>query len=331
MSDITLSHSPEPGRQAVRASRGRAVPAILAVLVLAGLGSAAFYGWRAGWLPVRHLLSVDMATAPDDAASAGPDSAADSANASQIAADVALAGAMAKVSALEQRLAELNQQALNAAGQAGRAEALLVAFAARRSIERGQPLGYLETQLRVHFGASQPVSVEQVITGAQKPVTLGALAEQFAQLEPRLAGGAPDEGGWDWLSRQFAEMFVIRHDDVPSPVPESRIARARQQIAGGRIDMAIAEVERLPSHAAAAEWLVRARDYVNTQHALDQLETAAIAVPVPQPLAAPATVSAPVPLSASPAPIASAPGSSTSAARSAPPAPATAGTPTTKP
>ncbi len=279
-----MGHSPDTRPTIGGRSRGRAVPALIALLIVGGLASAAFYGWQAGWLPLDRIASTEAAGAPDGAES---DDASEAASANQAAANAALTSAAAKVSVLEQRLAELNQQANAAAGQAGRAEALLVAFAARRSIERGQPLGYLETQLRVHFGASQPISVDQVILGAQKPVTQGSLAEQFAQLEPRLAGGAPDEGGWGWLSRQFAEMFVIRRDDVPSPMAESRIARARQQIAGGRIDMAIAEVERLPSHAAAADWLARARDYVKTQHALDQLETAAIAVPVPPVLNAP--------------------------------------------
>lgn len=311
MPDITLGQAPESRPSVGQRTRSRTGPALLALLLVAGLGGAAFYGWQAGWLPFDRHPGASLTIAPDSGDSADP---SDSASTAQAATDLVLASAAAKVSALEQRLAELNQQAANAAGQAGRAEALLVAFAARRSIERGQPLGYLETQLRVHFGATQPASVEQVILGAQKPVTLGALAEQFAQLEPRLAGGAPDEGGWGWLSRQFAEMFVIRRDDTPSPMPEIRILRARQQIAGGRIDMAIAEVERLPSRAAAAEWLARARDYVNTQHALDQLETAAIAVPVP----APVPVIAPVPA------ITAAPTAAPSAAPATPPAPSAA-------
>ena len=46
----------------------------------------------------------------------------------------------------------------------------LVAFAARRTIERGQSLGYLETQLRVRFGSTQQAAVDRVIAAAQKPV-----------------------------------------------------------------------------------------------------------------------------------------------------------------
>jgi hypothetical protein len=51
--------------------------------------------------------------------------------------------------------------------------------------------------------------------------------------------------------------------------------------------MAIIEVERMPGHDAATEWLAHARDYVMTQHALDQLETAALVTPTPPP---PATI-----------------------------------------
>jgi hypothetical protein len=70
---------------------------------------------------------------------------------------------------------------------------LLVAFAVRRAIERGQPLGYLETSMRIRFGESQPKAVDQIVAAAQKPVTLAQLSEEFTTIAPRLTGGPANE------------------------------------------------------------------------------------------------------------------------------------------
>ncbi|MFM9935590.1 MAG: hypothetical protein ACKVOL_05260 [Novosphingobium sp.] len=274
--------------QRTRSGRGRAV--FVALLILAALGGGAWYGWQSGWLKVSIANDI---ISPQPSPAALTSQAAEVTSANLAATDASLAAAAAKVSALEQRLAELNQQAVNAAGQAGQAEALLVAFAARRAIERGQALGYLESQLRVRFGSTQPVAVDRVIAAAQKPMTLAMLGESFERLSPQLIGGAKGEGTWDWLTRQIGELFVIRHADMPSPTPESRAARVREALAGGRIDMAIAEVERMPGKDAAIEWLAHARDFEMTEHALDQLETASLSFPVTPQVIKP-TVAAPI-------------------------------------
>ncbi len=284
-----------------RTGRGRAVLAVL--FILAALAGGAWYGWKTGWLEV-HVSG--LAASPIPAPSASMSQAAAQTTANLAATDAALTAAAAKVSALEQRLAELNQQAVAAAGQATQAEALLVAFAARRAIERGQPLGYLEAQLRVRFGSTQQSVVDRVIAAAQKPMTLAMLNETFEKISPQLIGGAQSEGTWDWLTRQMGELFVIRHADGPSPTAESRAMRVREALAGGRIDVAIAEVERMPGKDAATEWLAHARDFAAAQHALDQLETAALSFPPTPPVVAKPDAAAPEPV-ASPSPSASAP------------------------
>jgi len=152
----------------------------------------------------------------------------------------------------------------------------------------------------VRFGASQPTAVDEIVAATQKPVTIGGLTEEFATLEPRLVNGPANEGTWDWLSRQFGSMFVIRHDDTPSPAPESRLARARAALAGQRVDLAIAEVERMPGKDAATDWLAHARDWENAQRALDQIESAALSTPTVAPPAAKPVAIAPA--SAAPAP-----------------------------
>jgi len=275
--------------------RGPAV--VLAALVLAGLAGGAWYGWHTGWLRAGLPL-IASTPAPPPSATPSAATAAIVAQGNLIATNAALADATARLTALQQRLAELNQQAVSASGQASRAEALLVAFAARRAIERGQPLGYLETALRVRFGDTQPTAVDQIVAAAQKPVTIGGLTEEFSQLESRLVGGPANERTWDWVSRQVGSLFIIRHDDMPSPAPESRIARARAALAGQRVDLAIAEVERLPGKDAATDWLAHARDWVATERALDQIESAALSTQAPTVAPTPA----PTPTSAPPAP-----------------------------
>ena len=63
--------------------------------------------------------------------------------------------------ALEQRLARIDLQANAEEANTSHAEALLVAFAARRATERGAPLGYLEDQLKLRFGDALPVTVSR--------------------------------------------------------------------------------------------------------------------------------------------------------------------------
>ncbi|GEO00944.1 hypothetical protein NSE01_27760 [Novosphingobium sediminis] len=288
MQDMTFG-SPL-SQQRTRSGRGRVALAVL--LILAALAGGLWYGWKTGWLEV-HVSGLPEAPVPSPSASMSQAAAQTTANLA--ATDAALTAATAKVSALEQRLAELNQQAAAAAGQATQAEALLVAFAARRAIERGQPLGYLETQLRVRFGSTQQSAVDRVIAAAQKPVTLALLNETFEKASPQLIGGAASEGTWEWMTRQMSELFVIRHADSPSPTAESRAARVREALAGGRIDVAIAEVERMPGKDAATEWLAHARDFVAAERALDQLETAALSFPPTPPVAKPEAAPAPTP------------------------------------
>ena len=291
MQDMTFG-SPL-AQQRSRTGRGRAVLAVL--FILAALAGGVWYGWKTGWLEVHVSGLVPASPIPSPSASMSQAAAQTTANLA--ATDAALTAAAAKVSALEQRLAELNQQAVAAAGQAAQAEALLVAFAARRAIERGQPLGYLEAQLRVRFGATQQAAVDRVIAAAQKPVTLPMLSETFEKLSPQLIGGAKSEGTWDWMTRQMSELFVIRHADTPSPTAESRAARVREALAGGRIDVAISEVERMPGKDAATEWLAHARDYANVEHALDQLETAALSFPPTPAVVKPEAAAIPAPAS----------------------------------
>jgi hypothetical protein len=177
-----------------------------------------------------------------------------------------------------------------AAGNAARAEGLLVAIAARRAIENGAPLGYLTDQLRLRFGASQPQAVITVLQASQTPVTLQALQSELTAIDNLLVTGSREETLWATIRREFSELFVLRKADSPSPAPTQRMLRTHALVESGNIGGAIAEISAMPgaSEPAVQAWLSRARRYVETSKALDTLERSALAAPVAvAPIAAP--------------------------------------------
>lgn len=182
----------------------------------------------------------------------------------------------ARISTLESRLAAIEGQAQAAAGSAGRADALLIAFAARRAIDRGVALGYLEPLLVQRFGEKHQAAVATVITASRDPVQLDDLISAFEALGPAIRGGGPDESWWDGFKRELGSIVSIHRADVPSPQPQARYDRALARLKGGQVDAALAEVTRMPGAANADQWIVDARRYIASHRALDQLESAAL-------------------------------------------------------
>ena len=178
----------------------------------------------------------------------------------------------------------------NAADRAGRAEAILVAFAARRAIDRGTSLGYLEDQLRMRFGATQPDAVDTVIEAGREPVTIEALRQALDANATVLLN--PGANGWfDGLLNELRSLVVLHEATTPSPLPADRLARARRMLDAGQVEPALEEISRLPGAAQATKWTSAAARYVAARRALDTLETAAIIGTIPT---APVQQSAPV-------------------------------------
>ena len=182
----------------------------------------------------------------------------------------------AKVAELEQRLRAVENTSRRAAGSVGRADALLVAFATRRALDRGVPLGYLETLLADRFGAQNPRAVATIITAAREPVTLDQLIANYEQLDGALRSGAPNESLWQGLRRELASLVAVRRASVPSAKPQARYDRALAQLHNGRVDAALAETMRLPGAARAGDWVADARRYILAHRALDEVESAAL-------------------------------------------------------
>jgi hypothetical protein len=203
-----------------------------------------------------------------------------------------------RVAALEQRIGTVDTQSRAAVGNADRAEGLLVAFAARRALDRGVALGFLEALLRQRFGDSQPRAVGMIILAARNPVTLQELQLGLQEASPRLIGTPPDAGWWDAVKAELGTLITVRREGTPSTEPSERLRRASQRLEAGQVEVALAEVLRIPAHENAADWIGRARIYVAARDALDRIETAALLDPRTPPAparAAPAPAPAPQP------------------------------------
>lgn len=259
-------------RQAPPARQNRGFGAVLFAVLLAFLLGALAVGF-AVWKgvvplpPTRPAKLAVPAAAPSPIPSAGPGPAALAAHQDSLEG---------RLAALERRLDSLNSKADAASGNAARAEALMVAFAARRALDRGAPLGYLEDQLRLRFGNAQPNAVATVIEAGKSPVTLDQLLAGLDSLAPALTEAPPTEGAWSRLKRELAGLFVIRREAAPSPAPVAILTHARIMLEAGRIEDATAELRRLPGAAGATDWFTAARRFDDAHRALDVLETSAV-------------------------------------------------------
>ncbi len=199
-----------------------------------------------------------------------------------------------RVAALEARIARLEASG-GANGGSTQAEGLLLTFAARRALERGNGLGTIEGLLSQRFGARQPGAVATVIAAGRQPVTLEQLRTGFDAVIPALTGKGPDTGWWDSFTGAVSGMIRFRKAGEPTIDPAIAVAHAAQLLEQGRVDVAVAAVSRLPDAPKAAAWTETARHYLAADRALDVLEDAALngGDKAEAPVAKPAEVVAP--------------------------------------
>jgi hypothetical protein len=201
-----------------------------------------------------------------------------------------------RIAELEDRMTRISVEAQAASGNAARGEALLVAVAARRALDSGAPLGYVEGQLRLRFGQAQPRAVATIINAAREPVTLADLQGELEEIAPRLVGNPPGSNWWTAFKKEAQEMVIIRKSTTSSPLPERALRRAQSLLMAGRVDATMAEVNAMPGRAAADRWMQMARRYREARRALDLVETAAILEPRQIRAGDGSTVSQPSPL-----------------------------------
>jgi hypothetical protein len=179
----------------------------------------------------------------------------------------------AKIASIESRLSAVENET-------ERAEGSVVAFAARRAIDRGVALGYLENLLVERFGPQHSAAVATVITASREPVRLDDLIAEYETLGPDLRRGGPQDSWWTNLKRELGSMVEVHSTSRPAANPESRYGRAQQRLASGNVDEALAETMRLPGASRASDWVSKARRYIAAHRALDEIESAAL-LPTP--------------------------------------------------
>ena len=182
----------------------------------------------------------------------------------------------ARIATVENRLAQVENATQRAEGSAGRADALVVAFAARRAIDRGVALGYLENMLVARFGAQHQAAVATVITASHQPVRLNDLIDEYQSLGPELRRGGPQDNWWNNFKRELGSLVEVHRASRPAVNVEARYNRALQRLSSGDVDRALAETMRLPGASRATDWAAKARRYIAAHRALDEIESAAL-------------------------------------------------------
>jgi hypothetical protein len=191
-------------------------------------------------------------------------------------APVTTAADNARIATLEQRLSQVENATQRAEGFAGRADALVVAFAARRAIDRGVALGYLENLLVDRFGPQHQAAVATIITASHQPVRLEDLQSEYEGLGPTLRSGGPQDSWWTNFKREMGSLVEVHRAERPAVNAEARYNRALRRLASGDVDQALAETMRMPGAARASDWTNKARRYVAAHRALDEIESAAL-------------------------------------------------------
>jgi len=243
------------------------------VLVLVGAGAAT---WSlARYQPAARFLGVAPA-APQPSPKpllVNPQAVAPPAQPSSSAEDPRIAD-------LEGRVARVENATARAEGSAGRADALVIAFAARRAIDRGVALGFLENLLVARFGAQHQQAVATIITGSHQPVRLEDLTAEYERLGPELRRGSPQDSWWTNFKRELGSLVELHSASRPAASADARYVRATQRLASGDVDQALAETMRLPGSGRAGDWVAKARRYILVHRALDEIESAAL-MPAP--------------------------------------------------
>jgi hypothetical protein len=269
------------------AKPGRSIVPMLLIPLIAFLAGLAAMGWLVSrWEPGARLLGIadappaaEQSPAPVVTVEPEPALPATTTNPQEPERLLIDPETTRRVNRLEEKLAQLDTQSRTAVGNADRAEGLLVAFAARRALDRGVALGYIEGLLGQRFGESQRQAVATVITASRQPVTLEVLQEELSEIGPQLTGGGPDQSWWTALKSEFGGLVKLRREGTPSTMPAERLRRVTRRLEAGQVDVALAEVLRMPGRDKAEDWIAKARRYVSARRALDALETAALLEP----------------------------------------------------
>jgi hypothetical protein len=165
------------------APAGKYFPLMLGLLALAFVGGIIATLWAAPQLRQAWGGGSTEQAEPDNESQALLTGEAEPSvpAAQQAAATLNVAALEARLAAVSSKLDAISEQAAGAGGNAARAEGLLIAFSARRALDRGSPLGYLEGELRLRFGDTQPRAVATIVNAANAPITIADLQQEIGR------------------------------------------------------------------------------------------------------------------------------------------------------
>jgi hypothetical protein len=247
---------------------------LLVALSLILVGAAASVWGLAHYQPAARFLGIT--TAEPQKVAGAPKSVASNPQPTVSQAQPANHEETARIDTLENRVSQVENATERAEGSAGRADALVVAFAARRAIDRGVALGYLENLLVSRFGAQHQAAVSTIITSSHQPVLLNELIDEYETLGPVLRQGGPQDSWWTNFRRELGSLVEVHRSTRPAVNADARYNRAMQRLSSGDVDQALAETMRLPGAVGAGDWVAKARRYTAVHRALDEIESAAL-------------------------------------------------------
>lgn len=266
----------------------RSLRAVIWAMVIAFIGGLLLMGWAiTHWQPMQIWLSriTDFSTNKPAATPSVPPAPIPSA----VVRPTILPAEhnYAQITALDSHLKAVDAHLAASIQQADRAEALLLAAAARRAVDRGVTLGAFEAPLQNHFGQALPRDVAQINAASHAPVTLDRLRAGLDSLangsETKNVENKPEQTDWWTRTRNgIGTLFTVRKTDQPSPIPNEWLARARMDLSAGAVDKALGAVLHLPATSKRASWTQEAQHYLDAHAALDALDAAALSLPKPR-------------------------------------------------
>lgn len=243
---------------------------LLMALVMVLIGAAAAVWGLAHYQPAARFLGVAPSPVPALIIARPPVPVA------APVGTVATPAETGRIAALENRISQVENATHRAEGSAGRADALVIVFAARRAIDRGVALGYLENLLVDRFGPQHQAAVATIITASHQPVRLNELIDEYQSLGPQLRRGGTQDNWWTDFKREMGSLVEVHRSIRPAVNVDARYNRALQHLTAGDVDQALAETMRLPGASNAGDWPTRARRYIAAHRALDEVESAAL-------------------------------------------------------
>ena len=182
---------------------------LLMALVMVLIGAAAAVWGLAHYQPAARFLGVAPSPVPALIVARPPVPVA------APVGTVATPAETGRIAALENRIAQVENATHRAEGSAGRADALVIVFAARRAIDRGVALGYLENLLVDRFGPQHQAAVATIITASHQPVRLNELIDEYQSLGPQLRRGGTQDNWWTDFKREMGSLVEVHRSIGP--------------------------------------------------------------------------------------------------------------------